>query len=160
MRFTSATLAALALSALLVGCSGSDEEDAEGGATSPTTSATAPVDDETRTCDVELTVSGAVEASWSGEGTSTRPPSGSPEAFYTAEWKDGSVQVFSEGGDITSSATVAVGDAAFATAPGDAQGLEVLGDGETASVDATVLGTDGAEATLVADFTCGKARKG
>lgn len=143
----------------LSACSGGDD-DSESSSAAPSSSASAPADDETRACDVELTVTGAVEASWSGEGTSTRPPSGSPEAFYTAEWKDGSVQVFSEGGDITSSATVAIGEAAFATAPGEAQGLEVLGDGETASVDATVLGVDGQEATLVADFTCGKARKG
>lgn len=165
---TSVTVACLTSLLLLAGCSEeTSSEEADAAASSSTASLQRDEDgvkddgsgDRQRNCTVEVTATGAAEASWKGKGESVQPANGNPAAYYLFEDKSGSVQVFAGGGDIATSAVVTVDGATYTTPPEDPAGIEASEDGTAARVEATAAGMDGDEVDLVADFTCGKGSK-
>ncbi len=165
---TSVTIACLTSLVLLAGCSeDTSSEEPDAAASSSTGSLQRDGDgvkddgsgDKQRNCTVEVTATGAAEASWKGRGESVQPANGSPAAYYLFEGKSGSVQVFASGGDIQTSAVITVDGATYTTPPEDPAGVTASEDGTAAQVDATAAGMDGEEVALIADFTCGKGSK-
>lgn len=154
MQFHDAPITVLAtvasLSLFLSGCSGDDDSSSTA---APASSSAAP-QDQTGTCRAEVAVTGVVDADWSGKAESVQPVNGGPSAYYTAEWKKGSIQVFAEGGDIPTSAVVTIGKQTFTTAPGQTEGLDVDSDGGGADIDAPAAGIEGDEVQLVAMLEC------
>lgn len=148
---TGSTVLALSLAA---GCS--DDPDSPADDASPTGAATTAEQQasKSRDCKVDVTVSGAVEATWKGEGQAQVQRSAGPPAFYQASKGENSIAVYAEGEDFERSAVVSVGGATFTTEQG-ADGVEARPNGRGASVDADATGVDpDSQVRIVATFTC------
>src|SRR6476469_4661778 len=127
-------VSALCLAGLLAGCSGGDDATAGAAGSTSTSSASgspsaaAPVGKKAqRTCDVEVEVTGSVQASWKGKGTSLRMTSG-PDAIYRSQHGKSQVVVYSSGKDFKTSANFTQGQQTFTTPLGDATGIDAASD--------------------------------
>lgn len=158
---SSVAIAALVLS----GCSGDDENEPTAQPSSSTGSMERDEDgvrddgsgDKQRRCDVDVEVTGSVDAAWKAKGQSVQPANQSPAAYYTAEKGQRLVQVFASGGDIdASSAVISIDGTTYTTDPQDPAGVEASEAGTSAYVDAQAVSTDGGSLDVVAEFTCGQ----
>lgn len=107
----------------------------------------------TRTCKVEVAVTGAATVSWTGKGTSRTASSG-PRATYTATHGKAQISVYSDGQDFTASANVTIGQDTYTTPPADSTGVDARGNGKGAELDADTTGTKGQTAHVTASFDC------
>ena len=152
-----AVTAVLAVTSLAA-CSGSDSEGSKAD-DSPSPSLSGPpegADDSfDRPCQVEVTLSGSVEASWKGEGASTNEAG---PTTYTFTQDQDQLIVYAGKGDIVTNANLTVDGATYITK--SQEGLDVAGNGTGATVDADTKGTGGAGPHLVASFACGKDAQG
>ncbi|MBZ5740071.1 hypothetical protein [Nocardioides mangrovi] len=150
------TVTALALLTSVTACSGgSDDKD---DSSTPAASSSAGGDEGTFTkqCSVEVEVTGAAEASWSGKATVSN--ASGVTAYQSADGKDQLI-VYAGNDDIQTNANLTVGGATFTTTDPEV-GLEVAKDGSGATVDAPTSGVSGDGPQVTATFTCGKAGKG
>ena len=148
-----AVTAVLAVTSLAA-CSGDDSDGAKAdGSPTPTLSGPPEGADDSfhRTCRVEVTLSGAAEASWKGEGASTNQAG---PTTYTFTHDEDQLIVYAGKDDIVTNANLTVDGATYITKTED--GLDVAGNGTRATVDAETKGTDGAGPHLSATFACGK----
>lgn len=155
MRSTRLLLAAstLCLASTLAACSGGDDEPSADKSASASKSAEAG-QQVTRKCTAKVEVTGSVQASWTGKGTSMRMTSG-PKAIYRADHGDGEIVLYAAGKDFATTANFTQGNQTFTTQLGDDSGLDIAGSGRKASVEADAVGVDpGANAHLVASFDC------
>ena len=107
-------------------------------------------------CESEVTITGAVEAAWSGEAAVllVDGDNGPPATYQSADGQQ-VVTVYGEGNGFEQSVVLTSGTDSFGTTVG-APGIEVAGDGSGAMVDADLVtpgsGEDGVHVT--ATFTC------
>jgi hypothetical protein len=152
-RPTSHFLTAAAVLALGAGLAACSDDEPEPSSTARTPAAAGKV----AKCDVEVTVTGAAEAEWTGKGEVSLRGEGDtgdgPEATYLSDDRKNQLTVLSAGPGFEATATLGIGDAVFVGNPAD-QGLEVAEDGGAASADLDLTDVDGNVARLVADFTC------
>ena len=145
-------VSAICLASTLTACGGGDDKpDA-----APTGSATKDAKSAKvhRTCKAEVEVTGSVQASWTGKGTSMLMTSG-PEAIYRAEKGDAQVVLYAPGKDFKTTANFTQGDRTFTTQLGDKTGLDIAGSGKSAKVDADAVGVKPDDAAhVVATFDC------
>lgn len=160
MRSPRLTLAVTALVAAvaLTACSGSSDDDGDKDAgapasSSPASESAAPEPFE-RTCEVDVQVTGAVEASWSGKGRSSNEAG--PTIYQFAQGKD-HITVYAGKDDIPTNANVTVDGATYTTTDPES-GLDIAGNGTSAKVDADTDGVDGPGPHVSATFTCGKGK--
>lgn len=158
MRATRLSLAVTALSTALVlsACSGSDDEkpDAGGSSSASTPSSSEAPEPFERKCTVEVTMTGPVEASWTGKGRSSNEAG---PTMYQFEDGDERMAVYAGKDDIPTNANVTVDGATYTTTDPEA-GLDVAGNGTKAVVDADTNGVEGPGPHLNATFTCGKGK--
>jgi hypothetical protein len=142
---------ALCAASALAACSGSDDpkgDESTSSATTPDSSVEANGSFE-RDCQAQVTVSGAVEASWEAEGTSSNQVG---VTTYTSAQGPNQIVVYAGKGDIATNANLTVDGATYTTTSED--GLDVAGNGTSAQVDADLRGIDGPGPHLTATFTC------
>lgn len=138
---------------LLAGCSGDDgaEPGTDG---SPTGSADADkagdTEEKRAECSAEVTVSGAVKASWKGDAFAVTENRSGP-AIYKTSKKKFTLTLLAGDGDIPAVASLATKKGSFSGADGT---LDVDPDGGGAEVDAELRGSGGKTANLVATITC------
>lgn len=114
--------------------------------------------DISRTCVVEVEVTGATEDGWTGAAR-VRVTSDGERAVYESEMGDARIAAYSAGGDVeNASAIFSEGDETYATAIEDRTGLEVRANGRGATVSAPAFGQLGDEVRITAAFTCGRTR--
>ncbi len=117
-----------------------------------------PMGDMSRTCVVDVGVTGATEERWVG-AAQVRVTSDGERAVYESEMGDARIAAYSAGGDVeTASAIFSEGDETYTTAIDDQTGLEVKANGKGAAVRATAFGQLGGEVRIIATFTCGRTR--
>ncbi|GAA1156620.1 hypothetical protein GCM10009606_38310 [Nocardioides aquiterrae] len=150
MLAVTALLAATSLAA----CSGSDDPESND---SPSASDSPSADDQPfeRTCTVDVTVTGAVTASWQGEGRSSNEAG--PTMYHGADGKN-QITVYAGKDDVPTSANLTVDGATYTT--GADNGVDAAGNGTEAAVDADTTGVDGPGPHVAATFTCGKGAQG
>ncbi len=145
-------MSVLCLAAALTGCS-DDGSKADAKPDGDKSSAAQP-ENTTRDCTVDVEVTGAVQASWSGKASSATMTSG-PAAVYRAVKGDTQLAVYAKGDDFPASANVTQGQRTFTTPQGDGNGVTAKGSGASAKVDAEASGIKpGQSVHLTADFTC------
>lgn len=161
-RFLPSTLAALTLALALTACGGSDGSDggSDGGSDAGATSDGARPGDglptlEGDSCDVDVTLTGAVEQSWSGDGSVAVSDSDSaPPASYQTLDGDAVLSLLSEGNGFDATVLLTVGAASYGVETGSA-GVEIDPDGGGATIDATGTAIGGDESVdIAATFTC------
>lgn len=148
-------MSVLCAMSVLSSCSGDDTPESAGKSASPSSgSSSGAKETVTRKCKVTVSVTGAVEASWKGKGTSMTMNSG-PSALYRAEDGKNQISLYAKGEDFATSANVTVGSDTFTTPPGETGGLKANKLGKSGSVDADVVGVKpGSKAHLTASFDC------
>ena len=114
-------------------------------------------------CTAEVSTSGAFEGDWTGEAqvrTGGKPADDpGPTAVYTLTDQQNRVALYSPGAEFKGSVSLSVDGVAYSSDPADAESLEFEKQGKGASADVTLTSTGGDTIDLVADFTCGKAKK-
>ncbi len=129
---------------------------AGGGSVAP--SPLAPMGDISRTCVVEVEVTGATEDGWAGAAR-VRVTSDGERAVYESEMGDARIAAYSAGGDVeTASAIFSEDDETYTTAVDDKTGLEVKANGRGAAVSAPAFSQLGDEVQITATFTCRRPR--
>lgn len=150
-------LAVTALCAMttLSACSGDSDKDNEKDADASTSASPSdspavsnPID---RKCTVEAEISGAVQATWQGKGTSSNEAG---LTIYRFSDGDDRMAVYAGNDEVPTNANLTIDGATYTTS-GDT-GLDVSDDGRSAKVDADTAGTEGAGPHVTATFTCGK----
>jgi hypothetical protein len=142
---------------VLSSCSGDDDKGSIDPTSTPSasTSAAAGANEATsRTCKVDVTVTGTVQVAWKGKGTAQTGGSG-PKAIYLAEQDGAQLVAYAGGGDIPTSANFTKGEDTYSTASGDASGLELTRSGRGADMDADAAGVDPrSKVHITASFDC------
>lgn len=151
------------LSVLLLGAGCGDDDNPGGpgaGASKPTAVPTTGSDGkapfallEGEPCDSEVRLTGAVKATWSGEGVVDRPETG-PVAVYQSVEGTTVLTVYAPGNGFDANVVVSDGTDSYGTSF-DAPGLDVAADGSGATIDAEAIVPDGdASVRVVATFSC------
>lgn len=150
-----AALATLALALSLTACGGSDggsddapADDARPGDGLPTM--------EGEGCDVDVTLTGAVEQSWSGDGTvSVSESDVAPPASYQTLDGEAVLSLLSEGHGFDPGVLLTVGDTSYGVETGSA-GVDIAADGSGATIDATgtAIGAPDDSVQIAATFSC------
>src|SRR6478672_8867783 len=95
-------VSAICLASTLTACGGGDDSSDAGSPAGTATKGDRPAKVQ-RSCKAEVEVTGSVEASWTGKGTSMLMASG-PQAIYRAEKGDAQVVLYAPGKDFATTA--------------------------------------------------------
>lgn len=148
-------MSVLCAMSVLSACSGGDAKPDKNA--DPTTSSTPSKSSQVEisaVCRVKVAVTGSVEVSWTGRGTSQTMGSG-PAAFYSAAHDGSQIAVYAKGEDFPTSANITSGQDTFTTPLGDDTGLDVKASGQSARVDADAVGiAPDAKVHITASFDC------
>lgn len=137
----------------LSSCSGSDsDKDADSPSSAAASDSGMPDKVFHRKCTAEIEITGAVQASWKGKGSSSNQAG--PTIYDFAKGED-RLSVYAGKDDLPTSANFTIDGATYTTADPDT-GLDVAGNGTSATVDADTMGVKGPGPHLTATFTCGK----
>jgi hypothetical protein len=144
-------LSTLVLATTLAACSGDDgKSEASTAKPSPTMTEEARTD-----CDVQVTLTGDVKASWKGQGFATTQNTSGPPAFYQAAGKGFTISLYSKGnGFDNASAVVTAKKVTYTTQPGSGD-VQVDDSGKGGQVDADAAGIKpDAVVHVKASFSC------
>jgi hypothetical protein len=139
----------------LSSCSGSDsDKDADSPSSTAASGSGTPDEAFHRKCTAEIEITGDVQASWNGNGSSSNQAG--PTIYDFAKGED-RLSVYAGKDDIPTSANFTIDGATYTTSDPET-GLDVAGNGTSATVDADTVGVKGPGPHLKATFTCGKGK--
>ncbi|NEN78731.1 hypothetical protein [Nocardioides zeae] len=121
--------------------------------TASTGEALPPVDGQP--CSADVTLSGAVESSWEGEGVVAEGGAYGPTVTYQSTHEDHGVTLVAAGEGFDAAAYLTSGGAFFGSVPGgDGVEIDPAGGGAQVDVELVAPELEGDPVRLVATFTC------